>query len=136
VKSGRGTIGLRGPSAPPQFVAGGRGAATNRTPLWAGYVGVLYRGKSPLALSIRTPCVVAAFGFELGALTRNVDNTGHGVAVPARGPPCVAGLRGEGTPTPLDARWADLIKSLHNPSCVEGEPSDLNSVTQIRSRMF
>jgi hypothetical protein len=42
-----------------------------------------------------------------------------------------SGYVGKEPPAPLDARWADPIKSLHNPSCVEGEPSDLNSVTQI-----
>jgi hypothetical protein len=77
-----------------EFVAEPSGAAAEPPVPWVGYVGVLYPGKSPLALSIRTPCDVAAFGFELGALARNVDNTGHGAAVPTRGPPCVAGLRG------------------------------------------
>jgi hypothetical protein len=81
-----------------EFVAKPGGAAAEPPIPWAGYVGVLYPCKSPLALSIRTPCDVAAFGFELGALARNVDNIGHGATVPARGPPCVAGLRGEGTP--------------------------------------
>jgi hypothetical protein len=81
-----------------EFVAEPGGAAAEPPVPWAGYVGVLYPGKSPLALSIRTPCDVAAFGFELEALARNVDNIGHGAAVPARGPPCVVGLRGEETP--------------------------------------